>query len=51
MQIKTEYAINKNLAGIMVWAVDYEDSKNVCGGGAYPLLGTINRVLSQVRKF
>lgn len=50
VQIKAEYAINKNLGGIMVWAIDYEDSKNVCGGGAYPLLETINRALSAVSK-
>lgn len=48
MQIKSEYAISKNLGGIMVWAIDYEDHRNVCGGGAYPLLNTINRVLSGV---
>lgn len=48
VQIKSEYAISKNLGGIMVWAIDYEDHKNICGGGAYPLLNTINRVLSGV---
>ncbi|KAG4076517.1 hypothetical protein HA402_011333 [Bradysia odoriphaga] len=46
VQIKAEYAVARNLGGIMVWAIDYEDAKNVCGGGAFPLLQTINRVLS-----
>lgn len=50
VQTKAQYAIDKNLGGIMVWAIDYEDHKNICGGGANPLLDTINRVLSGVSK-
>lgn len=48
VQIKAEYAVARNLGGIMVWSIDYADAKNVCGGGAFPLLQTINRVFSGV---
>lgn len=44
VKIKTEYAVEKKLAGAMVWTVDFEDANNNCGQGVYPLLSAINEV-------
>ena len=43
--LKCQYAVNRNLGGAMVWAIDQDDIKNVCGGGSYPLINTINSVI------
>ncbi|KAJ8962569.1 hypothetical protein NQ318_000962 [Aromia moschata] len=46
VQLKAEYAMSKNLAGMMVWAFDTDDFLGICGSENYPLLRTINRVLN-----
>ncbi|XP_062559638.1 acidic mammalian chitinase-like [Armigeres subalbatus] len=43
--LKVAYAKSKNLGGVMVWSIESEDDKNVCGGGAYPILGAINTAI------
>lgn len=45
IRIKTEYAVIKRLAGVMIWAADYEDRANVCGSGQNPLLNAIRNVI------
>lgn len=42
---KSHYIKDMGLGGGMIWSLDLDDFKNVCGDGSYPLLKTINRVL------
>lgn len=41
IRAKSEYAVSKNLAGVMMWSMDYEDAHNQCGTGWNPLLVAI----------
>lgn len=45
IRIKTQYAVQKNLAGVMMWSIDYEDRHNRCGTGYNPLLSAIAQVI------
>merc|ERR1711992_84550 len=42
---KCNYVKDNGLGGGMVWALDLDDFRNLCGEGAYPLMNTIRRVL------
>ncbi|XP_059056229.1 chitinase-3-like protein 1 [Achroia grisella] len=43
---KVEYALDLNLAGVMVWSIDTDDRHGVCGDGELPLLRAINKALA-----
>uniref|UniRef100_W8B3L3 Acidic mammalian chitinase n=1 Tax=Ceratitis capitata TaxID=7213 RepID=W8B3L3_CERCA len=43
--LKAQYAKDNNLGGVMVWSLETDDFRNLCSGGKYPLLQTINRIL------
>lgn len=47
---KSEYVKAMGLGGAMIWALDLDDFKNVCGCETYPLLKTINRALRNYEK-
>ncbi|CAH0759609.1 unnamed protein product [Diatraea saccharalis] len=42
---KVEYANSMDLGGIMLWSIEADDFHNVCGGGKFTLLNTINDAL------
>jgi len=44
--LKTYYAASNGLGGVMAWSIDTDDFRGKCGRGKYPLLKTVNRVLS-----
>eukprot|EP00095_Tigriopus_kingsejongensis_P008527 maker-scaffold81_size397536-snap-gene-1.12 protein:Tk08527 transcript:maker-scaffold81_size397536-snap-gene-1.12-mRNA-1 annotation:"chitinase" len=45
IRIKSEFAHDNHLAGVMVWSIDTDDFRGLCGGPTYPLLRTINKAL------
>lgn len=43
--LKTEYAVQEGLGGVMIWSVETDDFLGKCHGFKYPLLTAINHVL------
>lgn len=45
IRLKTQFAHDHGLAGVMAWSIDTDDFKGTCGGPRFPLLRTINYAL------
>ncbi|GLH08614.1 Probable chitinase 10 [Gryllus bimaculatus] len=46
IELKSRYIRENDLGGGMIWALDLDDFRGVCGQGRHPLLNTIRRVLA-----
>ena len=44
------YVIDNGFGGAMVWALDLDDYRDVCGEGHYPLLNTIKEVMAPLNQ-
>ena len=45
--VKSQYALNMGLGGVMVSDITLDDFKNLCGGGIYPMLTAISKTILQ----
>lgn len=45
IKLKTQYAIDKELGGVMVWPANEDDRLNSCGAGRMALLNAIDSVI------
>ena len=43
---KAQYILDSGLGGGMFWDLPSDDFRNLCGGGAYPLIRSVHSVLS-----
>lgn len=43
--IKSDYAFDQGLAGVMTWSIDTDDFMGMCNGAKFPLLRTISHAL------
>ncbi|KAJ8871793.1 hypothetical protein PR048_028133 [Dryococelus australis] len=46
LTIKSEYIMNRSLAGGMIWSLETDDFLGLCHGYRFPLLSAINKVLN-----
>ncbi|XP_067685773.1 chitinase-3-like protein 1 [Haliotis asinina] len=44
--LKVQYAIDEHLGGVMFWELSFDDSKNYCNNGAFPLLHVVKQTFA-----
>ena len=44
-KVKAEYILEKQYGGAMFWDLPSDDFGNRCGGGKYPIIGAVSKVL------
>lgn len=45
LYLKTKYAIGNKLSGLFIWSINYDDYRNKCGWGSFPLLKAVNKAV------
>jgi len=48
--LKSNFAFDSGMAGVMTWSIDTDDFLGMCGGPKFPLLRTINHALYRREK-
>ena len=48
--LKSQFAYDHSLAGVMTWSIDTDDFLGMCNGPKFPLLRTINHALYRREK-
>jgi len=48
--LKSQFAFDQGLAGVMTWSIDTDDFQGMCNGPKFPLLRTINHALYRREK-
>lgn len=43
LRLKTQYALDKGLGGVMIWSIETDDFRGICNQGRFPLLTAINQ--------
>ncbi|EAT48574.1 AAEL000389-PA, partial [Aedes aegypti] len=43
--LKVAYAKSKSLGGVMVWSIESDDDRNICGEGAYPITSAVYKAV------
>lgn len=46
IQLKVKYLLDLGLGGAMVWSLETDDFRGVCGGGKYPLMNEIRSLVN-----
>jgi len=47
ISLKSKFALEKGLAGVMVWSIDTDDFSGSCQGPKFPILKAINKALAE----
>ena len=47
---KCNYVRDEGFGGGMVWALDLDDFRNLCGEGAYPLMNVMREILGPAKR-
>ncbi len=49
VQYKTNYVLENNLGGAMIWEITMDEFTNTCGGGKNPLMTAISQIILRAR--
>ena len=44
-EVKAKYILEKQFGGAMFWDLPSDDFGNRCGGGRYPIIGAVSKIL------
>lgn len=45
VRVKAAYAKSRGLAGVMVWSIEQDDARGICGMGKFPLINAVREGL------
>ena len=48
---KARYVVSRGIGGVFFWELSYDDARNVCENGKYPIISAVNKVLFKKIRF